>query len=239
LDIVRWPPASAEDFPSDFDAADQEIIARVRPFTMTTPERIFALIRGTEYVVSAGIPGAIVECGVWRGGSMMAAALTLKRLAEIRDLYLYDTFEGMTEPTAIDVDLYGRPAATTLASQVRTPDLSNVWAYAPLRAVQDALRSTGYDSGCIHFIEGRVEDTIPDKVPPKIALLRLDTDWYASTRHELEHLYPLLVPGGVLIIDDYGHYAGARKATDEFFRSQAHGILLCRVDYSGRIAVKP
>jgi hypothetical protein len=239
LDVVRWRPGGAQDFPSDFDPADREIIARVRPFTMTSPERIFALIRGTEYVMRAKIPGAIVECGVWRGGSMMAAALTLLRLGAPRDLYLYDTFEGMTAPTGVDVDLHGEPAATNLSRQVRAPDVSNAWAYAPLQAVRDALKSTGYEADRIHFIKGPVEDTIPGTVPPQIALLRLDTDWYESTRHELEHLYPLLAPGGVLIIDDYGHYAGARKATDEFFQAQANAILLCRVDYTGRIAVKP
>jgi hypothetical protein len=90
----------------------------------------------------------------------------------------------------------------------------------------------------MHFVKGKVEDTIPASTPDRIAILRLDTDWYASTRHELEHLYPLLAPGGVLIIDDYGHWEGCRQAVDEYFASRNLQVLLNRVDYTGRIAVK-
>ena len=85
----------------------------------------------------------------------------------------------------------------------------------------------------IHFVEGKVEDTIPAHAPERIALLRLDTDWYESTRHELEHLYPRLSRGGVLIIDDYGHWQGARQAVDEYF-GDAHAALLNRIDYTAR-----
>jgi O-methyltransferase len=106
-----------------------------------------------------------------------------------------------------------------------------------LAEVQAAMRSTGYPEHQIGYVSGRVEETIPESAPSEIALLRLDTDWYGSTRHELEHLYPRLVSGGVLIVDDYGHYAGARQAVDEYFAGRP--ILLARVDYTGRMAVKP
>jgi O-methyltransferase len=85
---------------------------------------------------------------------------------------------------------------------------------------------------------GKVEDTFPKDTPDKIAILRLDTDWYESTRHELIHLYPKLSIGGVLIIDDYGHWEGARKAVDEYINDNTLRILLNRIDYTGRIAVK-
>jgi len=75
-------------------------------------------------------------------------------------------------------------------------------------------------------------------MPGKIALLRLDTDWYESTAHELKHLYPLLVPGGVIIIDDYGHWEGARKAVDEYITAEKLPLLLNRIDYTGRIGIK-
>ena len=78
---------------------------------------------------------------------------------------------------------------------------------------------------------------IPKYLPGEIALLRLDTDWYKSTQHELIHLYPLLVGSGVLIIDDYGHWQGAKKAVDEYFSDKK--ILLNRIDYTGRISIKP
>jgi O-methyltransferase len=85
-------------------------------------------------------------------------------------------------------------------------------------------------------VKGKVEDTIPANIPERIALLRLDTDFYRSTRHELEHLYPRLERGGVLIIDDYGAYVGARQATDEYFASRP--FLLNRIDEHVRCGVK-
>jgi len=201
---------------------------------MTSTERIVALTQAIEYVQRAGIPGAIVECGVWRGGSMMAVARTL--LAESntdRDLYLFDTFEGMSAPTDADRDHQGASAAKLLESSSRDKD--EVWCYAGIDDVRANLESTGYPTARLHFVKGPVEDTIPDQAPEEIALLRLDTDWYESTKHELAHLYPRLKPGGVLIIDDYGHWQGARKAVDEYFEGN---VLLQRIDYTGRLAIK-
>jgi hypothetical protein len=101
------------------------------------------------------------------------------------------------------------------------------------------MASTGIDAGRLHFVKGPVEETIPASVPERIALLRLDTDWYESTRHELIHLFPRLAAGGVLIVDDYGHWRGCRRATDEYFEQTGVHILLHRVDYTGVIGVKP
>ena len=206
---------------------------------MTTPERLYALIKAVNYVVDAGVQGSIVECGVWRGGSMMAAALTLLRLGRTNmDLYLFDTFEGMSAPTAMDVDFRGQSAADRLASERRSKT-SELWAYSPLDEVKQNLASTGYCAERIHYVRGRVEDTLPNAAPAQIALLRLDTDWYESTKHELTHLYPRLAKGGVLILDDYGHWAGARTAFDEFAKENGLRLLLNRIDNAGRIAVKP
>jgi len=88
------------------------------------------------------------------------------------------------------------------------------------------------------LVAGAVEDTLPDRAPMEIALLRLDTDWYASTKHELETLYPRLVSGGVLMLDDYGHWTGCRKAVDEYFAANAPAPLLNRIDYTARVATK-
>lgn len=91
----------------------------------------------------------------------------------------------------------------------------------------------------LEFVIGPVEETLITKVPERIALLRLDTDWYESTRAELEYLYPRLVVGGVLIVDDYGHWKGARKAVDEYFAALGNDApLLNRLDYTGRMAVR-
>jgi hypothetical protein len=220
----------------ELPSADALIIDEVRPYTMTSVERLVALIEAVRYVVRAGIPGAIAECGVWRGGSMMAVARAL--LAEgktDRDIYLYDTFEGMSAPTDADRAADGTPAQALLDDLPRD---TWVWAYSALDEVRANLARTGYPLERLHFIKGKVEETIPHQSPGPLALLRLDTDWYESTRHELQHLFPLLRDRGVLILDDYGHWQGARKATDEFLSALPAPYYLHRIDYTGRLLIK-
>ena len=222
----------------DISETDKHIFQLVRTYTMTSPERVFAVLEAVRYVIKSNLPGSIVECGVWRGGTMMAVAHLLRMHERFdKDLYLFDTFEGMPLPTEVDTDFRGRKAKTEFLSKKRTNDSSN-WCYASLSEVQANLETVGYPSSKIHFVAGKVEDTVPKEAPEKICILRLDTDWYESTRHELIHLYPRLVKGGVLIIDDYGHWQGARKAVDEYFEENRIPIMLNRVDYTGRIAIK-
>jgi O-methyltransferase len=229
-------PAQLEFVPPELASFDVETVRLVSPYTMTSRERLFSLIKAVRYLGKHNIPGAIVECGVWKGGSMMAAARTLLDSKDVdRQLFLYDTFEGMPPPTKDDVDHAGRDAQGLLDT---TSHDGCIWAKAPLDFVRNAMASTSYEPSCIHFIQGKVEDTIPASIPGSIALLRLDTDWYESTRHELDYLFPRLVCGGVLIIDDYGHWQGARKAVDEYFAEHGTKILLNIIDYSGRIGVK-
>ncbi|HWF75753.1 MAG TPA: TylF/MycF/NovP-related O-methyltransferase [Caulobacteraceae bacterium] len=204
---------------------------RVKRFTMTTPERVAALCDAVRYVDANGIAGAIVECGVYRGGSAMAAALTC---TTGREIWLYDTFEGMSAPTADDARASDGRAAAELLDGAAKGEL--IWCYSSEAEVAGNMRTTGHPEALTHLVKGKVEDTIPGACPDQIAVLRLDTDWYESTRHELEHLYPRLAPGGVLIIDDYGYWAGARKAVDEYFGGS---LFLSRIDGTGRIAVKP
>ncbi len=226
------------------DAADRAIVERALPYTMTGVARLAALVDGVRHVVRGGIPGALAECGVWRGGSVLAMALTLLELEETdRDLHLYDTFEGMTRPTEHDVSALDGAALPTWET-ARAQD-RRAWAelFDPRDFNEDAVRATllssGYPARRVHLHRGPVEETLPAAAPNPLALLRLDTDWYESTRHELEHLYPLLAPGGVLIVDDYGHWQGARRAVDEYFEAHPPAPLLARIDYTGRIAVKP
>lgn len=238
LDVVRYAPVDRKTLPADFDAGAASIITRVLPYTMTSPERLYALIQGVRYVSRSGIPGDIVECGVWRGGSMMAVALTLLECGDgQRHLYLFDTYEGMTPPTEQDMTFDGR-AARSLLDARRKLEADSAWCNAGIDEVRAAMLSTGYDIARTHFVAGDVEKTIPGVVPERISLLRLDTDWYESTRHELRHLYPRLIRGGVLIIDDYGHWKGARQAVDEYLTESGAKLLLNRIDYTGRAAVK-
>lgn len=201
---------------------------RCKPFTMTSIERMYSVFKAVEYLCKANIPGDFVECGVWKGGSSMMAALSLMHFGKTRELYLYDTFEGMPEAEEIDVSFQGNKGSDYDGEMIGTWD----------EVIQN-MQETGYDLKYLNMIKGIVENTIPEKTPFRIALLRLDTDWYRSTLHELTHLFPLLVKGGVLIIDDYGHWEGARKATDEYFESIGIVPFLSRIDYTGRIYVKP
>ncbi|MHC1753256.1 TylF/MycF/NovP-related O-methyltransferase [Humidesulfovibrio sp.] len=223
----------------DYSALELEILAAVGPCTMTSSERVVGLVRAVEYLVTNAIPGDIVECGVWKGGSSMAAALALQAFGDTsRELLLFDTFQGMTTPTESDVDLNGAAARPAYEAAL-TPDGQCGWCSAMLDEVRANMASTGYPAKRVRFVPGPVEGTIPAHAPGAIALLRLDTDWYESTRHELNHLYPRLARHGVLIIDDYGHWKGARKAVDDYFQGLSPRPLLTRMDYTGRLAVKP
>jgi O-methyltransferase len=230
--------------PPDLSAEEVEIYKAVKPYTMTSAERIAALVQSVRYVVSARIDGAIVECGVWRGGSMMAVASKLLQMGVTdRELFLFDTFAGMPEPGPGDVDFLNR-SGSALMNEARTFTQqqqldSYLFAYSPLEAVKRNLGNSQYPIEKTHFVQGKVEDTIPEHAPDKIALLRLDTDWYESTRHEMLHLFPRLSSGGVVIIDDYGHWQGARRAVDEYFQQTNTSVLLNRIDYTARSAIKP
>jgi O-methyltransferase len=232
FDNYRYSERVGRHLPADFDESSVQTIEAVWDLTLTTPERIASLCAATEYVTSRGIEGAIVECGVWKGGSMMAVALTLKRLNHERDIYLYDTYGGMSRPSEMDRYWTGR---RILDDWNYEEEISGVGAVS-LDEVRANLISTGYPEHRLHFVPGLVEKTIPDRAPDKIAILRLDTDWYESTKHELEHLYPRLVPGGVMIIDDYGEFQGSRAAVDEYFADEP--VLLNRIDAASRLVVK-
>jgi O-methyltransferase len=229
-----------DEFPPDFDELTIRIYQAVKDYTMTNAERIAAVVHAVRHIVQCDIPGAIVECGVWRGGSTMAAALALKEFGdESREIFLYDTFAGMSAPTEYDVGVGGIDAQQKFEARKVSDEASN-WCLSPLEETQKNVLSTGYPADKLHFVPGKVEDTIPDTIPSDgIALLRLDTDWYASTKHELTHLFPLLAPNGPIIIDDYGHWKGQQKAVDEYVKENDLRMFLSRIDYNGRIGIKP
>ena len=223
------------------DLAYLNALQLIAPYTMTGKdglETTYALFHAIRYITANNVPGDMVECGVWRGGSMMLIALALQHFGDTgRRLYLYDTFAGMTEPDEIDRDYDGQEMKPIWA-QIKSQNQLMGFGGSETE-VRANLCLTGYPEQRMHFIKGDVLQTLPAQRPSRIAVLRLDTDWYKSTLHELIHLYDLIVPHGVLIIDDYGWCRGARQATEEFFRGQPFKPMLHRVDQGPRLIVKP
>ncbi len=204
---------------------------------MTNIERMVSLYDSIKYISKFNIKGDFVECGVWKGGSSMITALTLLKLNDRnRNLFLYDTFSGMSEPTEKDVNNKNESAIQRYQKNDKKDH--NNWCYAPLEEVKHNILSTKYPENQIFFVKGKVEDTIPKIMPKHISILRLDTDWYESTYHELVHLFPNLSNGGILILDDYGYWKGVRAATDQYFDETGQQIFLSRIDFAGRIGIK-
>lgn len=224
---------------ADMEPAFKADLDRVRRYTMTTIERLYALWSAVEYVAASRLPGDIVECGVWRGGSMMLAALKLKQCdAADRKLWLFDTFAGLPKPDAeIDIDVLGNRAIDGWNAHTLS-DGKTYWAYADEADVRNNMSLTGYPNHFQEFVAGLVEETIPTNGPATISLLRIDTDFYNSYKHILHHFYDRVAPGGVIIFDDYGHFGGAKRAVDEFMSERGIVTPLIRVDYSCRMMIK-
>lgn len=238
LQISRTSSAGSR-LPVEATPQDAELIASLRPFTMTSAERLWSLISAVRYVVDEAIPGDFVECGVWRGGSVMAMARELGRLGvPDRRIWLYDTFSGMTTPTSKDIEAGTGVTASQMLAATTVGDGNNVWCVAGRADVEANLRSTGYPFDMFTVIEGDVARTLAGHAPEQISVLRLDTDWYESTRAGLEVLFPRLTVGGVCILDDYGHWQGARQAVDEYFAQSGHRPFMHPIDYSGRVFIK-
>jgi|TARA_B100001964_G_C14206164_1_gene588238 hypothetical protein len=225
-----------KELPKDMDPEFREVYYACNEYTMTPLERMYALYKAVEHIVQKKIPGDLVECGVWKGGSGMIMAHTLLKMNEKnRKIYLYDTFQGNSIPDQRDRRISdNKPAEDIMANN----KVDNKWCFSPLEEVKKNMFSTGYLGKNIVFVKGKVEDTLLVTKPQKIALLRLDTNWFASTHAELKHLFPLLSPGGILLIDDYGYWQGAKEAVDNYFKENKISILLNRIDHTGRIGIK-
>lgn len=224
-----------EKISKDMDADFQTIYEMCRDQTMTSLDNMYSLYASVKYIVESGIDGDLVECGVWKGGSAMLMAETLLLFGENkRKIYLYDTFEGMPEPDDIDVKIRTHTSGKEMWQEKQQ---SGGWAVAGKNEVRKNLEKTKYPKENFVFVKGKVEETIPRVKPQKISILRLDTDWFSSTYHELTHLYPILNRGGILIIDDYGSWSGSKEATDKYFSENNTKMYLNRVDTS-RLGVK-
>ncbi len=216
---------------------DTDLLNAVQGLSMTSKIAQWEFIRALRDLHARDVPGDLVECGVWRGGNLCLAGLVRKELGFDRTIWAYDTFAGMTAPTEFDNKPFdGVDTAQKFTDLER--DGHNEWCYAAIKDVSDNFkRVVGSDTG-LNLIEGPVQETLLDanNLPEKIAMLRLDTDFYDSTKAEMEILYPRLSTGGILIIDDYGEWAGARKAVDEYFNDSR--VWLQRVTQSVRMMIK-
>ena len=207
--------------------------------SMASVDRLWAVIQCTKYVVKNNIEGDFVECGVWRGGCALAIAMVLNDLGVDRKIYLYDTFEGMTEPTKNDLTYLKKGAYETFKNLQK--ETHNEWCYASINDVKAQFKKFGLEENA-KFIKGDVLETLKEEInlPNKIALIRLDTDWYESTKQEMQILFPKLQKEGVVLIDDYGWWQGSRKAVDEYLKSKdlMERILLWKTDFTGRGFIK-
>jgi hypothetical protein len=194
-----------------------------------------------KYVHENSIEGAVMEFGVWRGGMSLIARKAMEQFKADRDQYLFDTFEGMTSPNSFDKEINSNKEALILLNKTRKRQKTNgdydIWCKASLLDVQAGMESLNSDVTSVRYIKGDVLDTVPKQLPEKIAICRIDTDWYESTAHILNHCWPRIVDGGILILDDYDYWSGARKAVDEFFEREGIKPFLLRPD-SGRIVIK-
>jgi hypothetical protein len=179
-----------------------------------------------DYIINNNIEGVLVECGVDDGHFQEIWIKHLQKLNHSRDIFLYDTFSGLTQPGEFDYTASTASIFKMNKDEVynywKKETLNGGWCSTPLNAVQVRLGKLNYPSDKLHYIVGDVMETlkVKENIPDKIALLRLDTDWYESSKIELELLYDRVVQGGLVIFDDYYHWDGQRRAVDEFFKSR-------------------
>jgi hypothetical protein len=204
----------------------------------TSRERLFATALAMQYVLDSKIPGAFVECGVWKGGNSLVAKAVNEVHGSNRTFYLYDTYEGHVRPGVHDISLEsGIKAAEVFDTRVAS---QGSWNAVSVLEVKNNFADTGLSIDNVMFIAGDMLHTlcVEENLPEVISVLRLDTDWYEPTKLQLEKLWPRLAVGGVLVLDDYGHWAGSKKAVDEFFENYNPKPFFAYTDWSGRTAVK-
>lgn len=187
-----------------------------------------------DYIINNQIEGDIVECGVEQGRSIIRFIHQLQKYNHFRKFWLFDTFQGLTKPSVFDytIDNEIEPhyrmnnlEVQAIWNQNKIPNTDvNLWCFYPLDQLQQRLcnETNGYPQELLHYVVGNVLDTLQDQknIPSKIALLRLDTDFYDSSKFELERLYDSVVEGGLIILDDYYFWNGQRAATNEFLKEK-------------------
>lgn len=190
----------------------------VQPYTMTSNECIFHLYDTLEKIRIDNVEGDIAECGVWRAGNILGIIeyLQYHKMFD-RNVWMYDTFSGMTKPSDEDFKNDG----TSNNKDILNYWSNNKWCYCSLDDVKKNLSISNFPTNNIKYVIGDVCNTLTkdENIPDKLSLLRLDTDWYKSTKIELEILYPKLNKFGTLIVDDFNYWHGSKKAVIEYFNN--------------------
>jgi len=232
------------------EEANKEII-KIRSNTMLPYGRLVTLYQQVVFCEKHSVPGSFVECGVWKGGAVGLIALAnMKHGVERRHIHLFDSFQEICAP---DESVDGEEVVEKVRKKWGNVSLGGE--LEPLTGVYDSIggpgtleenqelleKTVGYESKYLHYHVGWFQETLPvvSSDIDSIAILRLDGDWYASTKICLEHLYAKVVSGGFVIIDDYGGYEGCRKAVDEFIQANNLKAYLSQVDSSCRYWIKP
>ena len=227
-----------ENYISEISDEEKNIVKKIQPYTMCKVANHWAIIQAIKHIKKNNIDGDLVECGVYKGGNIILYKKIIDQISVNKQIFAYDTFEGMSEPGKHDKDLKDVNALDTFKKY----KFSEVpWCYSSIDEVKKNIEKFGLSpEEDFIFIKGKVEETLKKKknLPEKISLLRLDTDFYESTKIELEILFPKLQPGGVLIIDDYGHWKGSKKAVDEYFELEKNFYWFHRIDYASRLLIK-
>jgi len=224
----------------DEEEVAREAIALVESHTMLSYQRLVTLWQQVRYLDRAGIQGALIECGTWKGGAAAMMALAHRQSGTPhRELHLFDSFEGLPEPDrAHDGDMAVQYAGARASGILRSIGKC-------VGALEDNRHAVGaiakYPASLTHFHVGWFQETLralPAGVAD-IALLRIDGDWYESTKICLDVLFPQVVSGGIVVIDDYGKWSGCRKAVDEFMARLPRPLLLNHIDAAGRYLIVP
>lgn len=237
LNITKKSTSEDQSYPVEASDSEIKLIENASRYSMTGRLRMWALLNAVKHVTSKDLQGDFVECGVWRGGNLILMAQALEGIGKSRKIWGFDTFSGMSDPSIYDTYPDGTHVDLELRQTKKDENVGNIHAFASYDLVITNLRNNSVREN-IELVKGPVEETLfsRDNLPDLISILRLDTDWYESTKVELEILYPKLVKGGVLIIDDYGHFSGARKAVDEYFGEDKPWMHY--VDYTCRLLIK-
>jgi O-methyltransferase len=210
-----------------------ELYSLIKDYTMCRQERFTTFcnaIKNTNY-----LEGCIVECGVWKGGMICGASKFAINNNINRKFYAFDSYEGFPEPTEKDIVAYTNESALKLDNWgVKSAPVN----LESLTTLLECMNLLSIPIDMIIPIKGWFKDTVPlfDK---KIVILRLDGDWYDSTKVCLDYLYDKVISGGIIILDDYGYWKGCKEATDEFLSKHNINITLNKTDFSEVWFIKP